>query len=159
MKKNKSFEFIRKGSDIFTRIFMKYEIMERKPVDIGGDRIHASHIHMIEALGKKWGNTVTALSGYFMVTKGAVSQIVSKLCENGYIVKTKKEGNNKEIILELTERGRNAFEFHEKNNISAMSDLFQIGNEYNEREIQSFLNILNDIDQIFGRLIAEKNKK
>ena len=80
--------------------------MEKEPLDVGnGDKLTASHVHTLEAIGKEYGKTVTALSGYFMITKGAVSQVISKLHQEGYVAKLRKKGNNKEIILELTESG------------------------------------------------------
>jgi DNA-binding MarR family transcriptional regulator len=151
---------IQEGVALFTRILMKYDVMEKVPIDIGdGYRLNASHIHMIEAVGKGYGKTVTALSGYFMITKGAVSQIISKLYNKGYITKTKRKGNDKEIILELTEKGWKAFECHEEYGETAMNDVMQIGNKYDEGELNSFLNILKDIDLLFGKFIAEEKKK
>ena len=120
-------ELVRQGWELFTRIFMKYDILEKSPVDIGtGDKFNGAQIHMIEAIGKGKGKTVTALSKYFMVTKGAISQIVSRLNKMGYITKTKRIGNGKEIILELTEKGRQAYRMHEKYNESTIAELSQL---------------------------------
>ena len=120
-------ELVRQGWELFTRIFMKYDILEKSPVDIGtGDKFNGAQIHMIEAIGKGKGKTVTALSKYFMVTKGAISQIVSRLNKMGYITKTKRIGNDKEIILELTEKGRQAYRMHEKYNESTIAELSQL---------------------------------
>ncbi len=99
------------------------------------------------------------LSDYFMITKGAVSQIISKLHHDGYITKTKRKGNDKEIILGLTEKGWKAFECHEKNGEPTMKELLRIREKYDEREIQLFLNILKDIDLLFGKYNAEEKKK
>lgn len=153
-------ELIKAGWALFTRIFMKYDILEKTPIDIGaGDKLNAAQIHTIEAVGKEYGNTVTALSSYFMITKGAVSQITSKLHKMGYIAKTKKKGNDKEIILELTKKGRKAFDLHEEYNQPTLNDMMQFGDKYSEDEIRSFLSILNDIDLLLNKFIAkEKNK-
>lgn len=153
-------ELMQEGWALFTRIFMKYDILEKEPINIGeGDKLYAAHAHMIEAVGKGYGETVTSLSDYFMITKGAVSQIISKLYSKGYITKTKRKGNNKEVILKLTNKGWKAFEHHEKNGESTMDELIQIRNKYDEGELRSFLNILNDIDLLFSKFIAEGKKK
>ena len=153
-------DLLRQGWELFTRIFMKYDVLEKSPVDIGtGERFNGAQIHMIEAIGKKYGKTVTALSGYFMITKGAVSQIVTKLYKMGYVTKTKKKGNDKEIILDLTEKGRKAFEIHEKYNESTMPELMKLGQKYSHEEILAFLNILNDVDRMLMGFVAEEKKK
>ncbi len=134
----------------FNRIFMKYDIMEKKPVKIeNGEKLYASEIHMIEAVGKEFGHTVTGLSEYFMITKGAVSQIITKLYNKGYVEKTTLKGNEKEIILKLTEKGWKAFDYHEKLGESIMGKILQIKNKYSEDEAEIFLKILTDIDRLF----------
>ena len=61
------------GLAIFTRILMKYDALEKEPLDMGnGEKLSAVNIHTIEAIGKEYGKTVTTLSEYFMITKGAV---------------------------------------------------------------------------------------
>jgi len=148
------------GLAIFTRILMKYDALEKEPLDMGnGEKLSAVNIHTIEAIGKEYGKTVTALSEYFMITKGAVSQVITKLHKDGYVSKAKKKGNDKEVILELTKKGWKAFELHEKLNEAAMGDWTQIRNKYSADEAASFLRILGDIDLLFSQLIANEKKK
>ena len=151
---------MQEGLELFTRIFMKYDILEKAPIDIGiGKKLTATHAHMVAAIGKEYGKTVTALSDYFMITKGAVSQIVSKLDKAGYVAKTKKKGNDKEIILELTDKGWKVFDLHEKYTRAEMNELMQIRNKYSEAEHRLFLNMLNDVDIFFGAYIAKKKNR
>lgn len=153
-------DLLRQGWDLFTRMFMKYDVLEKSPVDIGsGDRFNGAQIHMIEAIGKGHGKTVTALSGYFMVTKGAVSQIVTRLHKMGYVTKTKRKGNDKEIILELTGKGRVAFDMHEKYNESTVAELMKLRQKYSPEDILVFLNILNDVDRMLMGFVAEEKKR
>ena len=152
-------DLMRGGWEIFTRIFMKYDILEKAPIDLGtGDKLNAAQVHMIEAIGKGCGNTVTRLSAYFIVTKGAVSQIVSRLHQLGYIAKTKRQGNDKEIILELTGKGRAAFALHEKYNEATVAALMQLREKYSPAEIQAFLSILSDIDGMLLGFVSEERK-
>ena len=148
----KDIQIINQVTGWFNRIFMKYDYMEKKPVEIeAGEKLYASEIHTIEAVGKDNGHTVTGLSEYFMITKGAVSQIISKLYKKGYIEKTTLKGNEKEIILKLTEKGWKAFDYHEKLGESVMSEILQIKSKYSESEAGTFMRILEDIDQLFTK--------
>ena len=151
---------MQEGLAIFTRILMKYDALEKESLDMGnGEKLSAVNIHTIEAIGKEYGKTVTALSEYFMITKGAVSQVITKLHKDGYVSKVKKKGNNKEVILELTKKGWKAFEIHEKINKTVMGDLMQVGNKYSTDETSSFLKMLGDIDLLFSQFIASEKKK
>jgi len=153
-------ELLREGWELFTRMFMKYDVLEKAPVDFGdGQRFNGAQIHMIEAIGKGYGKTVTGLSDYFMVTKGAVSQIVSWLHKMGYVSKIKRKGNDKEIILELTGKGEQAFEAHEKYNGSTVAKMMQLRQKYSQAEIVAFLNILNDVDHMLMSFVEDEKKK
>ncbi len=153
-------ELFRQGWEIFTRIFMKYDVLEKSPLDLGiGEKFNATQIHLIEAIGKGKGRTVTALSHYFMVTKGAISQIVSQLHKMGYITKTKRVGNDKEIILELTEKGWMAFNRHEKYNQPTIAELLKLQEKYSQEEIQAFLSILTDIDKMLMGFVMEEKQR
>jgi DNA-binding MarR family transcriptional regulator len=159
MKNKKQLELILNGTALFARIFMKYDVLEKKPINVGnGIEMSASHIHMIEAIGKGYGQTVTELSNHFMITKGAVSQVLSSLKNDRYIRKSKKQDNEKKVILELTKKGLNAFECHEKYNQLVLSEFVEFQKKYTESELQTFLNILNDVDSFFGRVIAKESE-
>jgi DNA-binding MarR family transcriptional regulator len=150
-------ELIQEGWALFTRIFMKYDILGKAPLEISAsEKLSASFIHMIEAVGKGYGNTITTLSKYFMITKGAVSQIITKLHKMGYIAKTKRKGNDKEIVLELTKKGWKAFELHEKRNEPTLDDLKGFLDNYSEDELRSFLSILTDIEHLLNKFIPQQ---
>lgn len=148
---------VKKGFEVFTKIFMKYEMYGKQPRDIGhGIKINASNVHTIEAIGKGYANTVTSLSGYFMITKGAVSQVVSKLHKGRYI--KKREGANKVVILELTSLGRQVLKAHDKHHRSIVDKIKSLEKKYSKKEIETFLHILLDVDYYLGEFI-EKMKK
>jgi DNA-binding MarR family transcriptional regulator len=155
MTENKKSQLMQDASSLITRLFMKYEITRNKPIDIGdGSRLYASQLHMLEAIGKGYGNTVTALTGYFKITKGAVSQNVTKLCTAGYILKTKRKGNDKEVILELTKKGWTAFELHENYGASAKTEMIRLGNIYTGKEILTFMENPEQTSTLFRSMPA-----
>lgn len=148
-------QMIQEGIALLTRLFMKYEVTRKIPIEVGGgNKLPSAQIHMIEAVGKGYGKTVTALAAYFSITKGAVSQIVSKLHAAGYIVKTRKKGNDKEVILDLTAKGWRAFQCHEKVVEMSMNGVRQIGKDRTERELRCFLEILTEVDETVGAFAA-----
>jgi DNA-binding MarR family transcriptional regulator len=147
-------KYVQKGFEVFTKMFMKYDIFGSRPLDIGGGiKMNASSVHTIEAIGKSYAKTVTSLSEYFMITKGAVSQVISKLHKEGYIRKV--PGNNKEVILELTDSGRQVVKSHDKYNRSVVKKIKAIEDKYSQKEWESFLNILTNVDTLFAEFIEE----
>lgn len=153
-------DLIRQGWEIFTRIFMKYDALEKPPLVLEtGDAFSATQIHMIEAIGKGRGKTVTALSHHFMVTKGAISQTISQLVNMGTLTRIKRANNDKEIILELSEKGWLAFDLHEKFNQSTVAELYRLEEKYSREEIQAFINILNDVDQMLMGFVSEEKQR
>ena len=52
-----------------------------------------------------------------------IDVVATRVGKEGYLVKTKKKGNDKEIILELTPKGWKAFRCHEESLESAMTGM------------------------------------
>jgi len=99
--------------DSLARIVNKFNRLEKRPLDFGtGEFLHPSEIHTMDAVGRGTADTVTALAELFGITKGAVSQIVNKLHERGYVTKERNKDYSKEINLSLTEKGLTGFRNH-----------------------------------------------
>lgn len=69
-------------------------------------------IHTIEYIGENPGINLKSLSEMQGVTKGAASQMVSKLVEKGYIQRKESLSSGAEISLYLTKKGETAFRGH-----------------------------------------------
>ena len=133
---------------------MKYEFASKRPLQVGDRLLGPAALHAIEAIGKGYGATITALSEHFIVTKGATSQIIAKLATDGFVRKSKQNGNRRETRLELTPKGRNAFKTHERYGAPTLRELLRIMHRYPEKDIDAFLRVLTDIDCVFAKSIA-----
>ena len=101
--------------ETFLRIINKFKALEKIPIDHGtGDLLYASEINTLEIIGKFPGINLTQLAQKRGVTKGAVSQIVSKLVKKQLVTKNQEPDNEKAVLLKLTDAGWVAFENHEK---------------------------------------------
>lgn len=99
----------------FLRIINKFKDLEKIPLDHGtGHLLYAAEINTLELIGKFPGINLTQLAQKKGVTKGAVSQIVSKLVDKQLVAKEQATGNEKAVSLALTSLGRVAFANHEK---------------------------------------------
>jgi len=141
----------------FIRIKKKFDKIERMQVDIGdGEKLYPSEIHVIVAIGNNQGKTVTEISKKFGITKGAISQVVNKLLEKGFINKERNKAYGKEIILSLTKKGQKAFKiqdkFHQKMEIEFINHL----ETFTPQEIDSFMEIMAQIEEYIDTFLKDE---
>lgn len=99
--------------DAIVRLLNKAAAIERQPVDIGhGVLLHASEIHLIDAIGRHPDESLSSTASRLGVTKGAVSQTAKRLEAKGYLDRANREGDKKTVVLRLTERGQEAASWH-----------------------------------------------
>ena len=108
-----------------------------------GETLYPSEIHVIAAVGNDLANRVTILSQKFGITKGAVSQVVNKLSNKGYL---KKESLGKEIILSLTPKGQLAFDMQDELHKKVEANFVDCLDNLSPEDIDSFLEILGRIE-------------
>jgi DNA-binding MarR family transcriptional regulator len=110
----------------FFRIVNKVNSRDRFPADFGtGDLLTMGEVHMIEAIGNRPGANVTAVAEGLGVTKGAVSQMVSRLSKKGYVTGTTLRGNGNEVSLDLTAKGKMAYQGHAKYHAAMYANVFK----------------------------------
>jgi DNA-binding MarR family transcriptional regulator len=106
---------VRQGLAELMRLAKKFRVLEREAMDFGtGEPLQAFEIHIVDAIGSGDGQTVSNLARWFYVTKGAVSQVVSRLTRLGYLVKQRNPKNGKEILLSLTDKGQVVMDGHDR---------------------------------------------
>jgi DNA-binding MarR family transcriptional regulator len=95
--------------DLFNRILHTYTVIDKKPKNFGnGDLLFVSEVHTIYLVGKNPEINVTNLAELLGITKGAISQTVSRLARKDYLLKYKVR-NHKEVNLKLTEKGQQIY--------------------------------------------------
>ena len=138
--------------DIFIRIINTYISLEKTPKDYGtGDKLYVSELNTIEMLGDYPGINVTEFAKKQGVTKGAVSQIISKLVKKDYVVKYKEDFNSKEVKLKLSMKGETAFHSHKLMHLQFEKEFFNNLNEMTEEEYNNIFKFLSNIDNIFKK--------
>ncbi len=138
-----------------SRIISKAFEFEKVPRDYGtGDLLYHSEIHTIHAIGAKPGLNVTQLASILGVTKGAVSQVVSKLNKKGLVDRYKETKNNKQVLLALTQKGQTAYsghvDYHKKIDGAFFTEIGRVTNEQIEFLEQFFSKFESFIDRHLG---------
>lgn len=95
------------------RLINLYNVKAKKPHTYsGGLVLFPAQSHMIEMIGDSGGITVTQIAEEYMITKGAVSQILSFLDEKGLVVKTPSPRGGRTTVLSLSEKGQRVLAEH-----------------------------------------------
>ena len=138
------------------KVIVMAESMHTPSLSFGtGILMHTKEIHTVQAIGRHSGINVTKLAEQAGVTKGAVSQTINKLVRKGLVRKTHAPGNEKEVILELTDLGWVGFQNHEKFHM----DTLDIAREYYGDQLESKLERINLVADDIYRMLNEYEKR
>lgn len=121
-----------------------------------GEKYHTVEIHIMSYIADNPGITVTELACDWNRTKGAISQIIKKLETKDLIFRQKDRGNNKNVYLYVTEKGKILDEAHKKYDNKNYKDfLNELQKHYSEKKIQELFEML---ETWITLLIKEKSK-
>lgn len=95
------------------RLINLYNSTQKKPHMYScGLVMYPAQSHMIEIIGDCEGVTQTEIATEYMITKGAVSQIISFLEQNGLIIKKPSQKGGRSTELYLSDKGKSVFSEH-----------------------------------------------
>ena len=134
----------------FERAFHKYAAYENQPRDFGvGFPLTQSEIHAIAVVCENEGISLGELAKERAVTKGAMSQLVSRLVAKGLLVKETAEHSASYVSLRPTDLGRKANENHSRAHASmGMTIDQQLFSDMSEEEIRRItkkFNLFSDL--------------
>ncbi len=142
---------------LILRITKKFNELEKMSIDIGSDeKLYPSELHVIDSVANNYGNSVTEMSKKFGITKGAVSQVVNKLFDKGFLKKDKKLGNSKEIVLSLTEKGWKAFYIMDEVHKQMEEEFFSYMDDIEEEKLESFIEIMGKIEEFIDTFLKHE---
>jgi len=142
------------------KVIVMMEAMHTPSLSFGtGVLMHTKEIHTIQAIGRYSGINVTKLAEQTGVTKGAVSQTLNKLVRKGLVRKTHLPGNNKEVILELTDLGWIGFRNHDKFHMDTLEIARQYYGDQLQNKLESIDLAVNDIYKMLSEYIKRNAKK
>lgn len=88
--------------------------IDQQPHDFGvGEPITRTEIHLVSAIARQEGQSVTDLARARGVTKGAVSQVLQRLENKGLVEKRFDPDNQSRMAVFLTDKGRRADQGHQ----------------------------------------------
>lgn len=126
---------------------------EKKPRHFGvPELLHASEIHMAMNIHDNPGMHVSELARISGVTRGAVSQLVSKLEKKGLVTKTEDPENRLKTIPILTNKGKVAYYAHAQHHEELDKALFDFVNHLTDDQFTLIESFLDHLDNMATRL-------
>lgn len=151
----KNYDELNEKAGIIYKFVTLYSNYIKEPHDYGtGEQIHMVEVHTLTLIADRPGITVTEVALEWNRTKGAASQIISKLEKRGLIMRKKQEGNAKTTHLYVTELGQELSDTHKKYDIDELTwALKRLKESFNDHEIDSFYRVMEK----YTELVDEKH--
>lgn len=138
------------------------DILERMACRVNGASMHdygmdkmytAREAHTISFIGTYPGITVTDFAKKWNKTKGAVSQMASKLEAEGLITRVKSSENNKNVQMYLTEKGKEFDRKHQSYDFYEMLPMLSILiQNHSVEEVDSAFSIVDEYMKIVQKI-------
>ena len=84
-----------------------------------------TEIHLIDIAGRYPKEKLSEIATRLGITKGAVTQMVQKLEEKGYVKRVRSTESKKTVYLDLTSKGLRAFRWHTDLHTRLQADFFK----------------------------------
>ncbi len=108
-----------------------------------GDYLYAAEIHQVSIIGNNPGITATEIVQRMGITKGAVSQLLKKLIDKGYVTKHPNAENMREYRLHLTKKGQIAHRHHDQQDHELEDRLMGMLSDVASDDLVRFSQMLN----------------
>ncbi len=136
--------------DLFNQIVNQYGKFEKEVHVFGIDiPLHLSDTHTIVAIGKHTNINIVNLSRLQGISRSAASQMVSKLVKRGFVKKEVSPTTDNEVLLTLTEAGKNVYYAHEKQHQQLKVKLAGVFEKYPTDTLDILLKIGADLKNIW----------
>lgn len=134
----------------FERAFHKYMAYESQLRDFGiGFPLSQNEIHTVVLVCENEGISLGELAKQRAVTKGAMSQLVSRLVAKGLLVKETAEHSASYVSLRPTELGRKANENHSRAHAAmGMTIEQELFKDMSEEDIRHFTKKFNQFSEL-----------
>lgn len=146
---------LREIMNLFLNLFQRYSlIMKRAKAFDVGEQLHGREMETVLTIGINPEITHAELTNILGVSKGAVSQLLSRLDDKRMIARFKDKVNPKSINLRLSDKGIKVFDEIMSKRFLALESYLEIFNNAEKKDIDLVKQILNKIEQDLNRILG-----
>lgn len=145
------------AKQISSRLFVQY--MAANHEYGSGDILHMREAHFIMTVGLGDGKTMSEIAEAMSVTHGAVSQTAGRLEKKGYILRRPSTGDRRQIVVVLTDRGKEFYQEHlecDSAEFALMDQNFL--SRFTDDELRLFLEYEAVMSMVFAQKPKEENR-
>lgn len=136
------------------RVGTKFIALEKGYVFLYGEtKLYASEIHLMKTVDYNPNVNASGIAKLLGVTKGAVSQTVSRLVRKGVIVKERDSSYNNELKISLTSYGKGALTAFHIQNGSQWKDFIKYLESLSNQEYQIVIGFLARMESFLDSLL------
>ena len=109
--------------------------------------INMAALHLMEVIEENPNNNASELAELLGITKGALSQQVKKIEMKGLVERSYVDGNNKEVMFQLTDTGRKVHQAHEEIYRTFYVQMDELLDQYDGTEIEKLHQFLHAVEK------------
>lgn len=134
----------------------KLSVYESVPRTYGTeDELYVVEAHTIDLIGTQTVTTISELAKITKKTKGAISQMVDKLIKKDFVIKYKNPDDNRQVMIELTDKGKKVYEFHQKLDRQTYLKYLEQLNQYSTEDFLNYIKIstylIKELDDLIDK--------
>jgi len=129
----------------FKRLIHVLTTGKRTSYEYGDTTLYKAEVHILEIIGKNPAITASDIVNDMKITKGAVSQIISKLSRKGLLHRSYNADNMKIQELHLTPKGMAVMFYHDEHEKELMKELAAELAKCRTEDIERFTKIVNAV--------------
>lgn len=145
-----------KEAKAIERVLHKYMQLEEIPFTYGdGIKLTQREIHVIDAIGTNPDINMTQLAEMHGITKGAVSQMIYRLLDKGYVEKVPAPEDDREVRILLTQSGHAAYKAHKEYHAKRSGDFMDFLGSMNAVEFAVLQQVLASFEAMVDDALEE----
>lgn len=137
-----------------SRLISSYESIPRKYGT--EDELYMVEVHTLDLIGSHTKITTSEIALITDRTKSAVSQMVDKLVKKELVVKNRNPNNYRELLIELTPKGKVIYEYHRKLDQTQYRKHLKNLSEFTVEDFQTFMKIATIHNNRIKRILSGK---
>ena len=115
-----------------------------------------TEIHTLKAIGVNGQIGMSDVAKKLAITHGTLTIAINRLVRKGYVIRNRIEQDRRVVVVELSDKGRGAYELHEKFH----QDIGRIAlKNLDEQHEIILIDALKKLDKFFARMIANLRLK
>jgi DNA-binding MarR family transcriptional regulator len=144
---------VRKLLEKLQTILNKILFLERKKTfKLKDITLYPSEIHLLLIVNRDQPSNATKMAERLGITKGAVSQTLTRLEQKGILTKSKDPYNKNELTVSLTATGRTAYDQYEKMRLSLFNQFESCLSNFSAGEREIIYRFLDSLESALDRI-------